>query len=295
MDAIKSISSNEVVRTNTLLKARPDMWVKGDVGDIKLGDYFVHYEWINRKDYQERKLCDHLVNEGPRETIGWIKGLEKNIHVRAGDTDILVMDNHNYAAVFIIDMFHKDNIAHMAKMVHIDRHHDFAWAGETFDVKAYANLRKAKDRHRYLLNYTDIANWQHNPLFKDKFVDINKWHWIVMDNFGKSWVETDPVSHVDFRSFRKLSGLGFVEKADILDIDLDVFTLLDRNLSDMDRYHLMTGKIPPIAVPLFLDLVNAAKRKKVITIATSPGYMDQKQAVVYARNLVSGILEAKNG
>ena len=83
-----------------LLENRRHLWERGGIGNIKRGRYFTTCEWIVPANAH---LFDRVVRN--KQDYGWSYGLESNIYLRIGGKHVLVMDNHNFAAAFIVEMF----------------------------------------------------------------------------------------------------------------------------------------------------------------------------------------------
>lgn len=282
------------LHTQMLLYERPYIWKHGMIKDIKLGDYFVHAENLRRNDYEGRRLCDDFSSDGNGNRVGRFKGLQNNIYLRIGDAHVLVMDNHNYAAAFILSMNAKGVIPFGASMVHIDEHDDMSRRGLDFTLKAFRQLRIAKQRHQYLLQNTDIASWQRNPLFMENLVNMDLWRWYSLTNSGSSWLSYDAVGSLPAIYFKGLQKAIGKINYQIMDIDIDVLLPLEKHFSDKDSSLLSKGNVPEQISLKIKEIAQAATNAKVITIATSPGYFNQYRAVIYAKKLVAEIQKVKN-
>jgi hypothetical protein len=294
-DSGRPQASSPALHIQALLFERPLMWVKGTAKDIKLGDYFVHAERLILTESEGRVFSDDISSDDSGNEVGRYKGLMNNVYMRAGDAHMLVMDNHTYAAAFIASMSAKHIIPLGAKMVHIDEHDDLSPHRPDFDLKTYRLLRKAKQKHLYLIDRTDIASWQVNPLFKENIVDANTWRWHMLNQVGCSWIKFRRDGQMPVCTLKYLTDdEREIRDSHIIDIDIDVLLPLERHFSNVEKKLLAKKKIPSFVRPYINELAQSAKNARVITIATSPGYMDQDHALLYTKELVAQIQKVKN-
>jgi hypothetical protein len=194
------------------------------------------------------------------------------------------MDNHIFAAAFIIAMLKAGVIGMGSSMSHIDDHSD-AFA-EKFDLQKYSGLINDTERLDYLLKRIDEGSWQYRPLIGSGLVRRARWDWFGIDYKTQQWFESDPVLGLKDMYDEKLLALPGIKGADICDIDIDVFLPLLPRLAPSDREGMRAGIIPNSFIPRLIDLASAAKGSKVVTIATSPAYIPQYQAILLAKQLV---------
>ena len=76
-----------------LLKNRKKLWVNGGIKDIKIGNYYVF------RMFEKLKFS----------------GLENNVALKNGNKHILICDNHNFAAAYIIEMYNNEVIGKNSK------------------------------------------------------------------------------------------------------------------------------------------------------------------------------------
>ncbi|MFC1767286.1 hypothetical protein ACFLZ2_01880 [Candidatus Margulisiibacteriota bacterium] len=251
-------------------KKRGRLWVNDHPKAVKLGDYPVF----------------------SLEGISY-SGLENNIAFQNNGQHVLVMDNHNYSAAFIIDLLGRGVIKPDSKMAHVDAHLDLQGSDFSTDYYSCSALFLEEDRHEYLLRTTTVGSWQVEPLFKSGIVDQSEWTAIALWKNDHQWKgirwspwqsENWKMSENPYYSFDELHGVF-----DIVDIDIDVFMHLDRTLSEEERENTSKGMICERIRSRIDVLADFAKPAKAVTIALSPGYMDQGRSMVYAVELLRGM------
>lgn len=286
-----------------LMRERGALWVKGEIKDIRPGRYPVLCENVI-KGKMDPELYDN-VEEAPKAAgllkiierlipvtigIGWAKGLKNNVRMKIDGKEVLVMDNHNFAAPFIMEAFHRGIIGPKSRMAHIDGHPDFSgwlWTSD-FDHKVYAGLRTDDEKFRYVVEHTTINNWQCGPLLLSGIVDEGAWRWYFIHPVNHTWYSQNSSFGGHYNKYNILSQ-SRTGRNDIIDIDIDFLYPLDRSLSGDEKDDVLKGKIPPqIRMKLF-EVARLARQAKVITIATSPCYISQPRAIEYVKTLLNDI------
>jgi hypothetical protein len=258
-----------------LLKRRANLWISGKKEDIKKGKYFVQFNHSLSGKHDINNPADWTNREKRRlGTTGWFCGLENNVKLEVGGKNVLVMDNHNFAAPFIIKMFRENIINENSSMIHIDMHPD---CGGTpgFNLDDYINISEEKEKIKYVLAKTSVGQWLYYPLFYNNVIDDKKWQWLTLDNdkLVKRNTKEEIVGTID----------NLQRDLDVADVDLDFLLPIDKKLTDSEKGCVLQGKFPKIIRSMILEVAKIAKLAKVITIATSPAYINQQRAIAYAK------------
>lgn len=203
---------------------------------------------IEISDFSEIKLWDEVVFED--FDFDWklvsAKWLKNFYNISWQNKDIYLFDNHNHAFYFWYLARNKGVIWDNNTLYHIDEHAD------TRTPEKFISKEEAKDISK-VFNYTNF--------------ELNVWNYIIPAQ--KEWIIWDVIQ---IRSENDL--LNFDEKKlwenIILNFDLDFF---EPNLDYID-YELKKKVILEIA-----------SKAKIITVATSPFFIDQKLALKVFRDL----------
>ncbi len=299
LDVLISRSSYIERLQSSLLTFRAYPWIAGDVSDIRPGTYIssICHGYDLRSglfDVLERDPCPLFVDPGVVPHFGYSIGLENNVYIRSGDKHVLVMDNHLYAMPFLAFLYGQNVIRERSGIVHVDEHADDGHS-EDFIWSEYLAL-EGLSRMEYLYGTVGCANWI-SPLLVGGLIDQQRYHYIALG--------TDLEGNYEWRS-RFLrdtdSALAhpvqacfplYIEvdeiRPDILDIDIDCVDVLDRSLSFRQKEEVLNGTIPQDIREKLDALIIMAGYAPVITIATSPGYIDQTRAMQYVLYLLRGI------
>lgn len=270
-----------------VIKKRGTLWEKGGIRDIKKGNYFAFCNFIPAQMKDPELFDKAKLFRNSQDGFGWTKGLANNVYLRIGKKHVLVMDNHNFAAAFIIEMFKRGVVGKKSAMVHMDDHPDYFGVWGRFRFQNYSALKTDSERMRYLMQNTTIEEWMHLPLFKPLIVDQKKLAWLRLHEKSFVWCDTDPIVTAMQKRLASIRQLSQGNRWDIADIDIDVLSPLDRTLSKEEKAGILKGKISQRIMDKLVDMAWMAKRANVITIATSPCFIAQDRALVYVKALLS--------
>ena len=178
-----------------LLFHRSRLWVDGSIADIKPGKYIAgcrqieHDEKIDPETFDCFSQWEEVDMDWQKETskAGFARGLADNVHLRAGNAHVLLMDNHRFAAAFIFEMFNAGIIKKDSSMTHIDAHDDCGYSQGDFTVEQYFRFKSDRERLEYLLENVDDGDWQRMPLFVSGLVNRGNWHWLGIDEWSREW------------------------------------------------------------------------------------------------------------
>ena len=268
-----------------MMNYRKENWIKGKPSDVKAGDYVVAHRAV-------RDNCSSFIADifdyvvGGLNSIGWAMGLKNNVSMNIGRTHVLVMDNHNFAMPFIMEMFDRGILRKGSAMLHFDEHDDL-FANREFNARDYASLKSEQEKFRYIVEHTTISDWQ-VPLIRSGKVREKDWKWCVLDSETFKWAQQEPSDPKD-RRIEMASGLKKLSTKlgkDIVDIDIDVLRVLDQSLSEKEKEEVLAGKLP-VSIDLKLRyLAYIASHAKVVTIALSPCFINQGRGLVYVQRLL---------
>lgn len=210
---------------------------------------------------------------------------EKKVFVHDKKRNIFVMNDHGLAFYCWQKFFKKEN-SNKITVAHIDMHQDASFVSEEKIENGktnYDDIRNNPDLGYIMNKYLSEAN------FIDTFsirTDYNvKIILLVHENekeggFNKEKekFEVETFSHKDENEFFNYLKK---EKVDILDIDLDYF--LDIN----EARNVFTPWSEERINNFFLNLFNAIKYPKIITVATSPRCMGEKNDTIPSKKAKS--------
>lgn len=292
-EMLKMISRKDLTHRPKMMKLimqyRPSLWKEGHSNELMMGDFFVMGFEPNKEidpDLPDWEIKPSDPASGT-QSIFWFRGLKQTMSTTIVHTPILICDNHNYALAFILDLIEKGILQRQNnKMLHVDQHGDLEENG-VFNPKKYLAFFMTKGKKlKYLLESSTIANWQ-SPLFRSGIIDERRWsHLRFLDN-GEWTIQKKVTADVIDSEKEDLSD------CDIIDIDIDVLYQADKLLSIEEKRAVEGGAIPqPIEASLD-KIASLMKNAKVVTIASSPGFINQARALVYIKKLLKKFEDIK--
>ncbi|MBU1953857.1 UPF0489 family protein [Patescibacteria group bacterium] len=178
-------------------------------------------------------------------------GLKNFIKTRLDSAPAYIFDNHNHAFTFWCAELKSGGITAGASLIHIDQHKDCRKPASYLSTKELKDLKKVV---RYVNTVLNVGNFippaQRAGLIKDT---------IIID------------SRASMEAFRKKDS---IPTNLILDIDLDFFSPEMDYIPSVDKVNFIRRLIP------FASL---------ITIATSPFFIDQNMALKRLREIADGL------
>ncbi len=292
-EMIKIISGKKLThnrkRMKLILQYRPSLWKEGHSNELRMGDFFVMGYEPNKEmdpDLPDWEIKPSHPASGTK-SIFWFRGLEQTISTTIIHTPILICDNHNYALAFILELVKKGILQRRNnKMLHVDQHGDLE-EDRFFNPKRYSAFYMTKGKKlKYLLEFSTVANWQH-PLFQSGIIDERQWsHLRLLDN-GEWTLQKKVASDVIDSEKEALTN------CDIIDIDIDVLYPADKLLSMEEKRAVEGGTIPRQIQRPLNKIASLMKNAKAITVASSPGYINQSRALVYIKELLKKFEDIK--
>ena len=183
------------------------------------------------------------LNEDWEEKIYF--GLKNFIKSTWKNVPVYIFDNHNHAFYFWHEALAKWVIGKWSKLVHIDEHNDTREPGSI--LTPGLKLPISKTFLKRIFNYTNF--------------NLNVWNYIVPAM--KSWLIPEVIK-ITWESDLFFWENKELEKDYILNLDLDIFS------DELDYVNFDLKK----------DIIlKFAKKAKIITIASSPYFIDQKKAI----------------
>jgi len=173
------------------------------------------------------------------------RGLKNFIYLKYHNKDVFIFDNHSHAFFFWAYALKTGQISLGSTLVHVDQHRDTREPGRCFKFPkpSEIDLKAVFDYTNFELN---VGNFIKPALAANIFVQVE-----IIDSragFAKSFAD-------DVKP-----GIGFT----VLDIDMDIFS---KDMAYIEEKY----KIERIK--------NYMDSASLITIATSPFFMDQAQAI----------------
>ena len=197
-------------------------------------------------------------------------GIKNKVVITLPDNRVVMaMDDHNHAYSFWWLMLQEGRIAAKGnKLLHIDAHADAELTRRHAEQKEEIFFKSGvsfEEIDRYSQNVLGIQGFI-APLVENGF--LKEWHFVynLEDRMAHPMVRdalrynTDEISKVD---------TGMLD-FNLLDIDIDVL----RGLNTPEK---------EAALDFFAQL---ARRASLVTIATSPNFIDQEESIYYAKKLV---------
>lgn len=175
-----------------------------------------------------------------------LPGLRRFIYCRHQGKDVFIFDNHNHAFFFWMAAYLAGRISRQCGLVHIDRHSDM-WRPEHPPDFTLDDPPVLQQVFDYTNRVLTIATFIRPALQLGLFCDVE-----ILDTVYPPLLQAPP---------------GYV-----LDIDMDIFA---RALPGSSRYRIQMRRLREYMLSASL-----------ITIATSPGFIDQHYAVAVAQALL---------
>ncbi len=177
-------------------------------------------------------------------------GLDHFIQTQLANAPTYIFDNHNHAFAFWCMEHQNGNIQRKAKLIHIDQHKDTRKPKSYLEEDEIEDIEKV---HEYVNTVLNVGNFI-PPAQEAGLVD----ELVIIDSIAS------------MESFEK-------EEQDntnmILDIDLDFFSPDMSYISDDYKVEFIRKLIP---------------QASIITIATSPFFIGQKEALHFLREISDG-------
>lgn len=275
--------------TKFMLRNRARLWQQGTAQDLKRGGYFACCRDVSPEQNAYADLFDHLILDRTRtQGEGWTRGLESNVAFKVKNGPfVLVMDNHNFATPFILDMLDRGVIGFDNRMIHIDRHADL-YPGCRMALVEYTSLKTERERFGYVLRRTSVGDWT-EPLLRASVISRGAFMWMMVHEGRETWTlneeaESESIiidEHKFLDRFEELNG------ADMVDVDIDFLEHMDFMLTDKEKKDVLAGTVPLNISYKLGELIPFIFGSKVTTIAFSPCYIEQNRAMVYIKHLLS--------
>jgi hypothetical protein len=276
-----------------MLANRDTLWKEGDVNDIKKGEYFAKSRVVNDKESNYPELYDNFTDEtlrgGHVVRVGWSRGLSDNITMKLNGKNILVMDNHYFAAAFIIEMMGSEVLQPKSFMMHFDEHSDMG-RGPDFSCSMYVGLKTAAEKIAFLNQNAGIGGWIEGPLMDSGRLDNFGYLWVLLNEKNLHWTTGIPKCtdswhrQGELTEIKKMAEITVKDK--IVDVDIDVLLPIENGLTQTEKDNILKGFIPRLLEERLRDIADAASFARVVTIATSPAYIVQDRAIVYVKKLL---------
>lgn len=285
--------TNEQKMVRLMLKHRSASWKSGGPEQIKRGDYLVQHRRINADNQPDSEYFNAVVLDHTRvRGAGWSRGLKDNIYFKVpGGPHVLVMDNHTFAGPFILEMCSKGVIAPRNGVLHIDNHLDIE-PGSSMNAHDYFKLKTDREKFEYVIRNIDIASWS-MPLFESSVVKPDEWKWLKIQEDTSKWVwacaSGDETKYRE--TYQDMRAASDGVPADVVDIDIDVLSHMDIMIGRQGQLAAFRGEIDPGIDAKLKELAQLARAAKVVTIATSPCYIEQGRAFIYMNWLIRHMME----
>lgn len=177
-------------------------------------------------------------------------GLDHFIKTRLADAPTYIFDNHNHAFTFWCAELQAKNVELKAKLIHVDQHKDTRKPKSYLKEKDLYDLEKVQKYANTVLNVGNFIPPAQEAGLIDELVIIDSI--ASMESFEKNGESNDNM---------------------ILDIDLDFFSTDMSYISDDYKVEFIRELIP---------------QARVITIASSPFFIEQKKALHFLREIADG-------
>lgn len=266
---------------------RPFLWRHGTSDDIRRGEYLVEATHVSDTfDLYDMAGFDFDYIHPSDASIGYSRGLTENIALDVGGIPMLVMDKHNFATAWILDLQQRGALPISATMLHIDEHDDQMPTSRRLDVARFLVRRDTRDAVEMLLDGTSIGSWINTPILSQQRVDQSSYTALKLgradgDNGNHLYLSSHTSPHARF-------DIDQPSAFDIVDVDIDTLNVLDIQLDPDLRRRIGTGEeeIPTSIDAHIRTMAEVAARAKAITIATSPGFIYQPNAIQYVKRLI---------
>ncbi|MFA6432151.1 MAG: UPF0489 family protein, partial [Candidatus Margulisiibacteriota bacterium] len=227
-----------------------------------------------------------------------LSGLEVCVRIeKVGRPPVYVVDNHHLAHFAWAEALAMDYIQRGSALLHIDAHLDMSSCNQWFIEQELRTVADQVVNNMYVGTfilpaiYRGVINdvWFFNCKPEYEFA-FEMAEGILWGNYN--WVMQQIRDKGDFTTKQPANTaniVGLLEEIDdpkrvVLDIDVDAFV---KNMFGYNKEKLPTeGDFQEAAK----FLARIARRVGVVTIATSPGYADQRVAIPFARQVVREII-----
>ncbi|MDD5138562.1 MAG: HAD-IA family hydrolase, partial [Candidatus Omnitrophica bacterium] len=217
------------------------------------------------------------IKENVHERSGTVMGLSQNVVIRLDDGRVIfVTDDHAHVYAFWWLMA-QEGLLKGGRLLHIDGHAD----AQMFQGRRSSRIDPFDDLSATL---ADADGFAVNVAGLEGFIAplarrglITSWHWLY--NLNDHRAARMALVDGQYKALQEEKAAAADISFDLLDIDIDVLAGLtpEEAAGHLDAFAAMAG------------------RASLITIATSPEFIDQKAAVRYARLLVERILSLQGG
>jgi hypothetical protein len=110
---------NEIILAN-----RQQLYIPGDIEDIRLGDYLVEGGFCEGGQPYIRKFADFYEGDFNGNPCVWGRGLEQCISLDLAGLPAVVVDKHNLVLDFIWEAYLNGLIQKGSKLITFDKHND---------------------------------------------------------------------------------------------------------------------------------------------------------------------------
>ena len=203
-----------------------------------------------------------------------------------------VCDHHNYALPFILEKSKQLKLNKLQTLIHADAHSD-AFKNDKFNstlyAKKFSKKQANKEKMEYFYSNTRINDWMISPLTQNNHIELNNWRWlnIVEKNKQPTLKATDYKNYLmGTNRFFNLSKFQNLDSAEIFDLDIDILTIPDNNLTEEEKSDILKGTIPNQILSFLRELAKLCNSAKIVTIATSPGFINQERAIIYVKKFL---------
>jgi hypothetical protein len=228
--------------------------IKGSLEDVQAGEEIVFCDIVD--DMRVGAALGRPSEGDPRSPLRMevqARGLKHFVHIERPGQDIFIFDNHNHVFAFWAAGVHQGVIPKNATLVHVDQHKD------TREPKEWFAGQGTPEACHYANRILNVGNFIPPALKAGWFKDV-----VQVGSAGAFGVRGHIPNSKD--EFGTCPRIPFV-----LDIDLDIFAPIMAHIPD------------DVKIARLCAWMAAAS---FITVATSPFFMDQNQALHYLRRLI---------
>ena len=197
------------------------------------------------------------------------KWLNNFLEIKSENKTIYIIDNHNHALYFWYKEYFEGNIQRWLKLIHIDQHTDMNDNKYKISQKNITDNEKfQKNRGVYKQELEQIFNFTNNNCNVWNFIKPTVEEWLI---WNITQINTE-YSLLNIQNSHILGSMGNLTEIGekILDIDLD-FRAPEMSIEDYKKTINITK--------------NLIKNTRVVTIATSPYFLDQNIAIKIIKDL----------
>ena len=214
------------------------------------------------------------------------RGLEQHIRTEVPETGApcYVIDNHNYAFFAWVEALREDAIQPGSTLIHIDTHVDESWAG--VDAPPLSDLAAVARYTEQLKIYNFIG-----PALKAGILSYIIW--IKPRANAKSETQRHsssssiPLYEMGLENLRLHALINALDRTKlIIDIDLDYFQPFIENPAFTAHSRQVTNIESRMEEDITL-LKEMVKKAGVVTMATSPNFIDQEKAIELTKKILS--------